>query len=169
MSRALIYPLVTSAIAITLIYRYTMKYMSIRPATIADIPSLHQLAEALHEASIDQDSFKQQVELIINSKDRVILVATNDSDIAMGMLVLNIIYKFPKNECRLDEVVVSPEARGQGFAKALLVAAETWAWEHGASSIELTSRPSREAANTLYQSAGYNLRDTNVYNKKRGA
>lgn len=145
-----------------------MKYMSVRPAIIADIPSLHQLAEALHGILIDQDSFKQQVELIINSRDRVILVAVDNDNTPMGMLVLNIIYKFPKNKCYLDEVIVSPEARGQGFAKALLGAAETWAWEHEANSIELTSRPSREAANTLYQSAGYNLRDTNVYNKKRG-
>jgi ribosomal protein S18 acetylase RimI-like enzyme len=29
--------------------------------------------------------------------------------------------------------------------------------------VELTSRPSREAANRLYQRIGFKLRDTNVY------
>jgi ribosomal protein S18 acetylase RimI-like enzyme len=35
--------------------------------------------------------------------------------------------------------------------------------ELGCKTVELTSRPSREAANHLYQSAGFERRDTNVY------
>jgi ribosomal protein S18 acetylase RimI-like enzyme len=33
----------------------------------------------------------------------------------------------------------------------------------GTKSIDLTSRPSREAANKLYQAIGYQERETNVY------
>ena len=33
----------------------------------------------------------------------------------------------------------------------------------GARTVDLTSRPSREAANRLYQRAGFQLRETNVY------
>ncbi|MFM8266127.1 MAG: GNAT family N-acetyltransferase, partial [Acidimicrobiia bacterium] len=33
----------------------------------------------------------------------------------------------------------------------------------GATTVELTSRPSREAANRLYQRIGFVRRDTNVY------
>jgi len=37
----------------------------------------------------------------------------------------------------------------------------------GADRIELTSRPSREPANALYQKLGFSRRDTNVYILKR--
>jgi ribosomal protein S18 acetylase RimI-like enzyme len=33
----------------------------------------------------------------------------------------------------------------------------------GCATVDLTSRPSREAANHLYQRAGFELRETNVY------
>ena len=35
--------------------------------------------------------------------------------------------------------------------------------ELGAKTVDLTSRPSREAANHLYRKAGFEVRDTNVY------
>ena len=35
--------------------------------------------------------------------------------------------------------------------------------ELGAKTIDLTSRPSREAANRLYQRLGFEMRETNVY------
>ena len=37
------------------------------------------------------------------------------------------------------------------------------AQEAGATTVDLTSRPSREAANRLYQRIGFTQRDTNVY------
>jgi ribosomal protein S18 acetylase RimI-like enzyme len=33
----------------------------------------------------------------------------------------------------------------------------------GAKTVELTSRPSREAANRLYRRLGFEIRETNVY------
>ena len=41
--------------------------------------------------------------------------------------------------------------------------------ELGCSTVDLTSRPSREAANRLYQREGFELRDTNVYRKTLNA
>jgi len=35
--------------------------------------------------------------------------------------------------------------------------------KRGAKAVSLTSRPSREAANRLYQRIGFSARDTNVY------
>ncbi|WP_303324762.1 GNAT family N-acetyltransferase [Actinomyces radicidentis] len=63
----------------------------------------------------------------------------------------------------VEDVVVSSEARGQGAGRALVEAAVTHAQELGARTVDLTSRPSREAANRLYQRAGFELRETNVY------
>ena len=63
----------------------------------------------------------------------------------------------------VEDVVVDEAARGQGAGQALVVAAIEHAQKIGARTVDLTSRPSREAANRLYQRAGFQLRETNVY------
>lgn len=63
----------------------------------------------------------------------------------------------------VEDVVVDSAARGQGAGQALVEAAVSHAQQIGARTVDLTSRPSREAANRLYQRAGFQLRDTNVY------
>ena len=54
-------------------------------------------------------------------------------------------------------------ARGRGVGEALSQAALEEARRRGAKDVSLTSRPSREAANRLYQRLGFRPRDTNVY------
>ena len=63
----------------------------------------------------------------------------------------------------IEDVVVDEEARGHGVGELLNRAALDRAREFGAKTVELTSRPSREAANRLYQRIGFVARDTNVY------
>ena len=63
----------------------------------------------------------------------------------------------------VEDVVVDSQARGQGAGRALVEAAVAHAGELGARTVDLTSRPSREAANRLYRRAGFELRETNVY------
>ncbi|MFC0081334.1 GNAT family N-acetyltransferase [Aciditerrimonas ferrireducens] len=63
----------------------------------------------------------------------------------------------------IEDVVVDEEARGQGLGRALTEAALTKAAALGARTVDLTSRPSREAANRLYQRLGFQQRQTNVY------
>ena len=63
----------------------------------------------------------------------------------------------------IEDVVVDAEARGRGVGEALTREAVRVAGTHGARTVDLTSRPSREAANRLYQRLGFERRDTNVY------
>lgn len=63
----------------------------------------------------------------------------------------------------IDDVVVDDDARGGGVGEALNRAALAHARAAGAKSVDLTSRPSREAANRLYRRIGFTSRDTNVY------
>ena len=51
----------------------------------------------------------------------------------------------------VEDVVVDGEARGQGAGQALVEAAVEYAGKMGARTVDLTSRPSREAANRLYR------------------
>jgi ribosomal protein S18 acetylase RimI-like enzyme len=63
----------------------------------------------------------------------------------------------------IEDVVVDGTARGHGVGEALNRAALDHARTNGAITVDLTSRPSREAANRLYQRMGFVLRESNLY------
>lgn len=63
----------------------------------------------------------------------------------------------------IEDVVVDERARGKGVGAALTRHAIAYAREHGARTVDLTSRPSRLAANAMYAKVGFVRRDSNVY------
>jgi len=63
----------------------------------------------------------------------------------------------------IEDVVVDSAERGKGIGEALTIAALKRAVELGAKTVDLTSRPSREAANRLYRRVGFQLRESNLY------
>jgi len=84
----------------------------------------------------------------------------------LGMLSL-VVFPIPTGiKSWIEDVVVDERARGKGVGKALMKKALAEAGNLGTKSIDLTSRPSRETANKLYQSIGYQERETNVYRYK---
>jgi ribosomal protein S18 acetylase RimI-like enzyme len=81
----------------------------------------------------------------------------------VGMLTL-VTFRLPTGvRSWIEDVVTDSNLRGRGTASALIKAAIDLASSAGARTVDLTSRPSREAANRLYVKAGFNLRETNVY------
>jgi ribosomal protein S18 acetylase RimI-like enzyme len=91
-----------------------------------------------------------------------VLVARRDGEI-VGTLTL-VVFPIPSGlRARIEDVVVDEAARGRGVGAALTLEALRLAREHGARTVDLASRPSREAANRLYQRLGFQLRDTQVY------
>jgi ribosomal protein S18 acetylase RimI-like enzyme len=91
-----------------------------------------------------------------------VLVA-RDGDAIIGTLTLVMVPIPTGLRAHIDDVVVDSSARGKGVGEALTLAAIRIADEAGARTVDLTSRPSREAANRLYQRLGFELRDSNVY------
>ena len=92
-----------------------------------------------------------------------LFVARTPDGAIVGALTL-VLFRIPTAVRGLiEDVVVDDAARGQGVATALTHAALAVAAEAGAKTVDLTSRPSREAANRLYQRLGFHLRETNVY------
>jgi ribosomal protein S18 acetylase RimI-like enzyme len=65
----------------------------------------------------------------------------------------------------IEDVVVDGSARGTGVGEALVAEAVRRAGDVGAKTVDLTSRPDREAANRLYLRAGFVARETNVYRR----
>jgi ribosomal protein S18 acetylase RimI-like enzyme len=66
----------------------------------------------------------------------------------------------------VEDVIVTQPARGQRLGVALMQELQVEAVRLGCAYLQLTSRPGREAANRLYQSLGYERRETNVYRKR---
>ena len=90
-------------------------------------------------------------------------VARHPDGPIVGMLAL-IIFRIPTGvRAWIEDVVVDSGLRGRGAGEALTRAAIDIAGARGAKTVDLTSRPSREAANRLYQKVGFELRQTNVY------
>jgi ribosomal protein S18 acetylase RimI-like enzyme len=58
---------------------------------------------------------------------------------------------------------VDAEERGKGIGRELVGAALREAAQRGVKTVDLTSHPSREAANHLYKQMGFTPRDSNVY------
>jgi ribosomal protein S18 acetylase RimI-like enzyme len=63
----------------------------------------------------------------------------------------------------IEDVIVDESMRGQGVGEALTEAMLDEARARGCVTVDLTSRPSREAANRLYQKLGFERRDSNLY------
>ena len=104
---------------------------------------------------------------IVESSATVLLVAVDTdrvgADAIVGSMTLAL-FRIPTGlRAWIEDVVVDGAARGAGVGAALNVRALEIAAARGARSVDLTSRPSREAANRLYQRLGFVKRDTNVY------
>lgn len=81
----------------------------------------------------------------------------------IGCLTL-VLFRIPTGRrAWVEDVVVDQEARGRGVGEALTLAAVARARAAGARSVELSSRPSRAAANRLYRRLGFEVRHTNLY------
>ena len=99
---------------------------------------------------------------IVTSPATPFFVARLDGRV-VGSLTL-VVFRLPTGvRAWIEDVVVDESARGHGVGKALNRAAIAHALERGSRTFDLTSRPSREAANRLYQRLGFVARDTNVY------
>ena len=104
----------------------------------------------------------EQLEDIATSPASHLLVARVDDEI-VGALTL-VVFRIPTGmRAWIEDVVVDEAARGHGVGEALNREALRLAKERGAITVDLTSRPSREAANRMYQRLGFTQRETNVY------
>jgi ribosomal protein S18 acetylase RimI-like enzyme len=100
---------------------------------------------------------------IVASDSCHLLLAIDDDGTVLGSMTL-VVFPIPAGvRAWIEDVVVDGAARGRGVGEALNRRALELARSLGARTVDLTSRPSREAANRLYQRLGFQPRETNVY------
>jgi ribosomal protein S18 acetylase RimI-like enzyme len=104
-----------------------------------------------------------EIDAIATSPATVLLLARDALGAIVGSLTL-VVFRAPTGpRAWIEDVVVDTSTRGQGIGAALVRDALDRAASAGARPVDLTSRPSREAANRLYLRLGFEQRATNVY------
>lgn len=91
------------------------------------------------------------------------LLLAEEDGVVLGSLTL-VVFRIPTGlRAWIEDVVVDDDARGKGVGDRLNRFALDLSAELGCRTVDLTSRPSREAANRLYQRLGFQPRETNIY------
>ena len=85
------------------------------------------------------------------------------NDVIAGMLSIGS-YQIPTGlKYWVEDVVVDDCYRGKSFGRQLIMYAIDYVSRQKDATLMLTSNPSRVAANNLYQSVGFQQKQTNVY------
>jgi ribosomal protein S18 acetylase RimI-like enzyme len=138
----------------------SIEVLLLREVTDEEIRAINRLLPQLSKSAPPLDAAALQ--RIASWNGNSFLVAREAGEI-VGMLTL-VMFPIPTGlRVRIEDVVVDESARGLGVGAALSREAIRLARAAGARTIDLTSRPSREAANRLYERLGFQLRDTRVY------
>jgi ribosomal protein S18 acetylase RimI-like enzyme len=137
--------------------------IDVRIATAADVDLVAAVTGLLPQLSSSAPPPTQALlQQMVDNPATTLFVADAEGR-TIGMLTL-VAFPLPSgSRAWIEDVVVDDAARGQGVAAALVTAALAHAEALGARTVDLTSRPDREAANRLYVRLGFEQRVTNVY------
>lgn len=104
-----------------------------------------------------------RLEAIISNPHTRLFVALSQEEVVGSLTITH--YSIPTGEkLWIEDVVVSPSARGLGVGRGLVEAAIEWGHaNHPTATTYLTSNPSREAARNLYKSMGFEEYETGVF------
>jgi GNAT superfamily N-acetyltransferase len=120
------------------------------------VPQLSTTAAAPTRAEI-QDMVDSDCSIVFIARD------PDEQGPIIGSLTL-IVFRVPTGvRAWIEDVIVDQAARGKGLGEALTRAALDEARRRGTKTVDLTSRPSREAANRLYLRVGFVQRQSNLY------
>lgn len=137
-----------------------------------EICRITQYEEGFYEATLDllreldPDKSpmltKEELKMIISSPNTHLFFAMQGGEIA-GMLTVACYLTPSGHKAWIEDVAVASAYRGEGIGKKLVKYALGVVSSLEISSVMLTSRPSRVAANKLYTSLEFEKRQTNVY------
>lgn len=105
-----------------------------------------------------------QTDLMLVLKDTIShLYVILDDEHIVGCATLCIFHSPTGTKASIEDVVVSSDYRGQHLGKKLMEFVLDQARQFAPIELHLTSNPKRVAANKLYQSLGFQKKETNCY------
>lgn len=137
-----------------------MEVTELRRVDADAVNAMRKLIRQLSSSAAPMTS--EKLEELVQSDSCTVLVARHDGGI-VGTLTL-VVFPIPTGvRAWIEDVVVDASARGQGVGIALTRHALDLARTFAARTVDLTSRPSRDAANAMYEKLGFHRRETIVY------
>ena len=129
-----------------------------------------EILEAIHRLIPEIGTHKplptrDELVALVESESSTLWVARHPDHAGpiVGMLTISI-YRVPTGvRSIVEDVAVDSTHRRKGIARALMETAIEFTRAAGANGVSLTSNPKRAAANLLYQSMGFERRETNSY------
>ena len=129
----------------------------LKPGYLENINNLlSQLSDSVH--TITEEGLNNWLS---SSQSHLYVLESDGQFIGMTTLCL---YQCPTGwKAWIEDVVVDRNYRGKGYGKLMIEKVIEQCRKRGEVTLMLTSRPSRVVANQLYQSLGFEKRETNVY------
>ena len=155
--------------------------LTIRPAQASDLdllPALYRPADDLaaellpgfFKPTSDYERSRSEIEAQIADADALLLVAEDARGI-VGLLMAALRKSPPwagfvhRRYVEVVDLAVDAAARREGVGKRLMEAAEAWARERGADSVDLTVVEGNAPALALYESLGYRMRSHRMWKR----
>ena len=143
-----------------------MKITLLKKAEKAELKDIQELMNQLSSDPSKHPPIKLKTLKAMAADKKTALVVARDGTRIVGMATLGIVSNFQGFAGHIDNVVVNEEYRKQGLGEKICKELITIAWKRKLERIDLTSKPTRVAANKLYQKLGFELRETNAYTIK---
>lgn len=139
--------------------------MEIKEITHPDEAECNHLQLLLNTLSRHSSFSMKNLDRLVRSEDSH-LYGLYDGKLLIGCCCIGIYYSLTGKKACLEDVVVLPEYQGRGGGRMLVAYATEEAHRMHAGQLMFTSKPARVRANQLYQSMGFERKETNVYLKK---
>lgn len=109
---------------------------------------------------------RESLKTVLLCRTSRIYLGYDETDFPCAMAVLCLAPTLSGAKAWVEDLVVDKSCRHRGYGRALIEHLRREAKSYDATTLNLTSRPEREAANRLYQLMGFEQRETNVYRLK---
>lgn len=136
-----------------------MKIQELQNYTQAQFEDLKQLMSELS----DRVNFTQTDLMLVLKDSNCHLYVILDSERIVGCATLCVFHSPTGTKASIEDVVVSSTYRGQHLGKQLMEYVQEQVKAYAPIELHLTSNPMRVAANHLYQSLGFQKKETNCY------
>lgn len=140
-----------------------MDNAEIRELGPQDMGRTDEICRLLGELTQSPTAFTAETLASIAADEASVMFLLSVGGRMAGMLSAGVYTTPTGRKAWIEDVVVDSAYRGRGFGRMLVEHAVEYVRQWAPVTLMLTSRPSREAANALYRSVGFELKETNVY------
>ena len=138
-------------------------YHFFTPEAISDVREADRVAITRLMEQLTQRPCEMTAQRVWRVSHSAFLLLAREGDQIVGMALLCPVFKLAGIEGRIEEVVVDEQFQGVGIGFRLTQMLIEKARRSKYRRVELTSNPTRVAANALYQRLGFAQHKTNVY------